>query len=351
MAYATGRCMCHAQMRIPFEADDVVAMVRKVFAGRVVFHDGTEQLAPGITVHHIGGHSKGLQCVRVKTRRGHVVLASDATHLYAHITEGRVFPITYSVADTLEGYATLRKLADSPDHIVPGHDPQVLERYPAARRESRTGSCGWMLTRRIVRSAEARMKKPNLIASTLFAILAIVVLATVEPGAGRRRVVSVALGRGRSARRGQPHHAGQGSRGEDLITRGAVYQLGRVYEAGMPLFGTRHYSLRIPAGLRAAGTNQTIYHDEVVSGELGQVGTQFDGLGHIGIGDLFYNGNNRRDFAQAEGLTKLGIENVGAITTRGVLIDVAAFKGVAAAAGRLRDHASPICRARSNGSD
>ena len=43
------------------------------------------QLAPGITVHHVGGHSMGLQCVRVKTRRGHVVLAADATHLYAHI--------------------------------------------------------------------------------------------------------------------------------------------------------------------------------------------------------------------------------------------------------------------------
>jgi glyoxylase-like metal-dependent hydrolase (beta-lactamase superfamily II) len=134
MAYATGRCICHAEIRVPFEADDVVAMVRKVFAGRVTFHDGTDELAPGITVHHIGGHSKGLQCVRVKTRRGHVVLASDATHLYGHLNEGRVFPVTYSVAETLEGYNTLRKLADSPAHIVPGHDPLVLEQYPAARR-------------------------------------------------------------------------------------------------------------------------------------------------------------------------------------------------------------------------
>jgi glyoxylase-like metal-dependent hydrolase (beta-lactamase superfamily II) len=132
MAYATGRCMCHALIRFPFDVEDVVSMVRKVFAGRVVFHEGTEQMVPGITLHHIGGHSKGLQCVRVKTRRGHVVLASDATHLYAHINEGRVFPVTYSVAETLEGYTTIRKLADSPDHIVPGHDPQVLTRYPAA---------------------------------------------------------------------------------------------------------------------------------------------------------------------------------------------------------------------------
>jgi len=132
MAYSTGRCMCHPEIRIPFEVDDVVAMVRKVFEGRVVFHDGTEQIAPGITVHRIGGHSKGLQCVRVRTQRGHVVLASDTSHLYAHFLEGRVFPITYSVADTLEGYATLRKLADSTNHIVPGHDPQVLALYPSA---------------------------------------------------------------------------------------------------------------------------------------------------------------------------------------------------------------------------
>ena len=133
MAYATGRCMCHATMRFPFEVEDVVAMVRKVFDGRVTFHDGDDQLAPGITLHRIGGHSKGLQCVRVKTRRGHVVLASDATHLYAHIEEGRVFPVTYNVGDVLEGYATIKQLADSGKHIVPGHDPKVLERYPAAK--------------------------------------------------------------------------------------------------------------------------------------------------------------------------------------------------------------------------
>ena len=57
----------------------------------------------------------------------------DFPNLYAHFLEGRIFPITYSVGDTLEGYATLRRLAESVDHIVPGHDPMVVERYPAAR--------------------------------------------------------------------------------------------------------------------------------------------------------------------------------------------------------------------------
>jgi kynurenine formamidase len=115
---------------------------------------------------------------------------------------------------------------------------------------------------------------------------------------------------------------------KSLMTRGTVYQLGRAYEAGMPLFGTRHFSLRIPQTFGPMGTNRTMYHDEIVSAEIGQVGTQFDGLGHIGVGDLFYNGNDRAEFSKGDGLTKLGVENVGALVTRGVLVDVAAFKGV-----------------------
>ena len=118
MAYATGRCMCHQMLHIPFSENDVLAMVRKVFAYRVEFHDGVEELVPGITVHKVGGHSKGLQCVRVKTRRGMVVIASDSCHLYSHIDEGRVFPITYSVGDTLEGYKTLKKLDDTYRSVV-----------------------------------------------------------------------------------------------------------------------------------------------------------------------------------------------------------------------------------------
>jgi len=131
IAYATGRLMTHPVMRIPFEVDDIVTMVRRVFAGRVEFHDGDEELAPGLSVHRIGGHSKGLQCVRVMTRRGPVVLASDATHLYAHVNEGRVYPVTYNVGEVLEGYARIRRLAASADHVIPGHDPAVLDLYPS----------------------------------------------------------------------------------------------------------------------------------------------------------------------------------------------------------------------------
>ena len=77
----------------------------------------------------------------MKTRCGFVVLAADATHLYAHIDGGRVFPTTYNVGEVLEGYATLKRLAASPAHVVPGHDPAVLERYPAAK----PGLEGWVV--------------------------------------------------------------------------------------------------------------------------------------------------------------------------------------------------------------
>jgi len=135
MQYATGRCMCHEPMRYAFDVEDVVGMVRNVYAGRVRFHAGDAQIAPGISVHLIGGHTMGLQAVRVATRRGHVVLASDASHFYANMGEARPFPIVYNVADMMEGWAKLRSLADSPEHVIPGHDPLVLERYPAPSRE------------------------------------------------------------------------------------------------------------------------------------------------------------------------------------------------------------------------
>jgi len=130
MAYCTGRCICHAGLRGPFEEEDVVAMVRKVFAQRVQFHDGEGQVAPGVTVHHVGGHSKGLQITRVFTQRGCMVLASAASHFYANFEEGRAFPILHSHEDTLNGYETMKRLSDQKNGIIPGHDPLILARYP-----------------------------------------------------------------------------------------------------------------------------------------------------------------------------------------------------------------------------
>ena len=133
MAFCTGSAMCHAVMRAPYEARDVQAMVGKLYAGRVVYHDGTAELASGITLHRVGGHTRGLQVVRVHTQRGWVVLASDAAHFYANWLERRPFPIVDDVAAYLDAFATVESLASSPQHVIPGHDPLVLARYPAAR--------------------------------------------------------------------------------------------------------------------------------------------------------------------------------------------------------------------------
>jgi glyoxylase-like metal-dependent hydrolase (beta-lactamase superfamily II) len=135
MAYATGRHMRHKQFNHGYEVDEVVGMVRLVYKDRVTFYRGEAELAPGISLHHIGGHTAGLQCVRVHTARGWVVVASDTSHYYEHFEKGRVFATTFHLGDTLDGYAKLRQLADSEKHIVPGHDPLVMQRYPAALPE------------------------------------------------------------------------------------------------------------------------------------------------------------------------------------------------------------------------
>jgi len=135
MNYATGRNMRHKPFRVPMDVEHVVGMVRQVYAERVTFHDGEAELVPGFSLHHIGGHTAGLQVVRVHTRRGWVVLASDASHLYANMERTNPYPIIYREDEMLDGFETLKRLADSPDHIIPGHDPAVMDRYPAPSPE------------------------------------------------------------------------------------------------------------------------------------------------------------------------------------------------------------------------
>ena len=131
MSFATGRYMCCGPFSHAYEVDEVVGMVRRVYAGRVVFHDGDAELAPGLTLHHIGGHTLGLQAVRVWTKLGWLVLASDASHYYANMGEARPFPIVVDVAAMVDGWRKLHSLACAPQHVVPGHDPLVMQRYRA----------------------------------------------------------------------------------------------------------------------------------------------------------------------------------------------------------------------------
>jgi glyoxylase-like metal-dependent hydrolase (beta-lactamase superfamily II) len=136
MQFATGRHMCHGTFRHAFEVEDIVGMVRAVYGQRVVFHDGDEEIQPGISVHLIGGHTMGIQSVRVMTRNGWLVLASDASHYYWGIRDKKLFAIVYSVADMLAGYDKLTKLADGRvEMVVPGHDAEVMTKYPASRKD------------------------------------------------------------------------------------------------------------------------------------------------------------------------------------------------------------------------
>jgi len=133
MAYCTGRCMGDSDVGGVFDADAVSAMIHKVFAGRVQFHDGDDEIAPGITVHKVGGHTRGMQIVRVATQRGWVVLGSDSAHFYANLEPGRPFPILDNLPAYVEAQRTALRLASSPRHFIPGHDPLVLARYPSAK--------------------------------------------------------------------------------------------------------------------------------------------------------------------------------------------------------------------------
>lgn len=130
-------------------------------------------------------------------------------------------------------------------------------------------------------------------------------------------------------------------RAAKLVKAGKVYELGQVYESGMPLFGQRSYTFLIPGSPTGGpfGANQLVYHDEFFCGEIGQVGTQFDGPGHIGTRmkmangseqEVFYNGYTLDEVRGTYGLESLGIENIKPFFTRGVLIDIAGQKGVEA---------------------
>ncbi len=135
LAYATGRYMGVDFFSHAYEVEEVVAMVRNVYDKRVVFYDGDGEIVSGLTVHHIGGHTAGLQAVRVWTRVGWLVLASDASHYAANMNEQRPFPVVADVTKMVDGWGKLRRLASAAQHIIPGHDPLVMKWYRAPAPE------------------------------------------------------------------------------------------------------------------------------------------------------------------------------------------------------------------------
>src|SRR5262245_2367921 len=113
-----------------------------------------------------------------------------------------------------------------------------------------------------------------------------------------------------------------------LIKTGEVIELGHVLSDKMPFFGTRRFDMHIKRTFMNEFTNMRGSNEEIVISEIGQVGTQFDGFAHQTHLDSWYNCFKVSENATRGGFTKLGVQNVGALFTRGVLIDVAGFKGV-----------------------
>jgi len=130
MAGATGPDMQTAIGRAAFDVEDVTEMVRRLFADRVRFVYGDSELIPGVTLHLLGGHTRGLQGVRVHTRRGWVMLASDALHFYANLWRANPFPVLVDLPGVIAAGRKALALVETKEHLIPGHDPAVMSIFP-----------------------------------------------------------------------------------------------------------------------------------------------------------------------------------------------------------------------------
>jgi kynurenine formamidase len=113
-----------------------------------------------------------------------------------------------------------------------------------------------------------------------------------------------------------------------LVKTGEIIELGHVLSDKMPFFGTRRFDVHAKRTFMNAGSNRRGSNEEIVITEIGQVGTQFDAFPHQTIENSWYNCLKVDENSARGGFAKLGVHNVGAIVTRGVLIDVAGLKGV-----------------------
>lgn len=131
LAFWTSRHAGRGQLAHFVAPSDVAYLVEQNFAGRVRLVDGAHEVVPGVTAHHVGGHTPGLQVVQVRTAAGNVVLASDASHFYENVEQDKPYGVVTDLPAMYEAFDALHALAADPEWIVPGHDPQVLQRFPA----------------------------------------------------------------------------------------------------------------------------------------------------------------------------------------------------------------------------
>src|SRR5258708_9562214 len=113
-----------------------------------------------------------------------------------------------------------------------------------------------------------------------------------------------------------------------MIREGKVYELGKVLEPSIPRSGARSYSFNLARTSGPNGRNQQRGNEETVFTELGQIGTQVDGLAHQALAAQLSKCAENDAVAARPGPTKLGVEHAGALVTRGVMLDIAAMKGV-----------------------
>jgi len=132
MHFAAGRHMRYRYFASGYEADDIAQAVRLNLAGRMVQYNGEAEIAPGIRGVPAPGHSPGEQVVCVHTQRGWVVVASDASHYYENLLRRRPYPAAHHVDAMLESFDKVLRLAGGIEHVIPGHDPLVMQLYPAA---------------------------------------------------------------------------------------------------------------------------------------------------------------------------------------------------------------------------
>jgi glyoxylase-like metal-dependent hydrolase (beta-lactamase superfamily II) len=114
-----------------FSTEDLAHLAAARELGQLRAMSGDAELLPGLSVHLVGGHTAGMQVVRLRTATGHVVLASDASHFYENLAADRPAPILHSMPGVYSAFDRITALAGRAGLIVPGHDPEVLERYPA----------------------------------------------------------------------------------------------------------------------------------------------------------------------------------------------------------------------------
>jgi glyoxylase-like metal-dependent hydrolase (beta-lactamase superfamily II) len=131
MAYVTGPWMEKPFFRHAYWPDEIARLVHLLYKGQLHLHGRDYQVADGVSAHWVGGHCAGQEILRIRTERGWVVLASDALHYYEEYERGIPFAVAFNLSDMIAAHDRIRELADGDDHVLPAHDPRLLQLYPA----------------------------------------------------------------------------------------------------------------------------------------------------------------------------------------------------------------------------